>query len=90
MKSSFIYYDGTTTEKIKVDKGESILLDILIEAEKGTISMVLEDGSGEEIFTIEESGQIEVKSEEKQTYKLTITASEAKGSYSMKVIREAK
>ena len=77
--------NGTKTHEIKLEKGASV--NVIIENESGKLDILVADTNGEEIYKGNNatSRTFSLKILKADTYKFSVTGSNAKGSVSFKV-----
>lgn len=85
LNSSFYYFNGTNSKKVKFNKGDKVRMVYSIELSKGTLQMSLKDQEGIDVFRKSEgSGEITFTVSRTQYYLVEINASKAKGKYKLK------
>ncbi|MBU3227783.1 hypothetical protein [Clostridium algidicarnis] len=85
LKASFKYFNGEKDKKIEFNQGEVINFEYSLQEEDGSLELQIRDEEGKIVESKKGSGEgnIELKVDKTQKYKISILAEKAKGKYSL-------
>ncbi|ASW42359.1 hypothetical protein [Clostridium isatidis] len=85
MEASFKHFDGKKDKKIKFNEGEVVNFEYSLQAKDGSLEFQIKDEDGKivESRKSNDEGNIELKVDKTQKYKIIILAEKAQGSYSI-------
>ncbi|MFC3749974.1 hypothetical protein [Paenibacillus sp. GCM10012306] len=85
LNSSFYYFSGSNSKRVKFKKGDQVKLVYSIELSRGSLQVSLKDQTGHDVFSKSEgSGEINFTVSQTQEYQVEINASKARGKYKLK------
>ncbi len=85
LKASFKYFNGEKDKEIEFSEGEVINFEYSLQGKKGSLELQIRDEDGKIVESKRGSGEgnIELKVDKTQKYKIRILAKRAKGKYSL-------